>query len=243
MTTLTTYLLIATASFAGCTRENNDCPSGTESFLVPNPIATERMCRRTDGQIHGPVVEIDKQGRERRIGQIVNGQKHGRWVSFSNSPIKSISEYRDGALESIEMFDRDGTSFLRSSWTGGLAHGSWRYSSGRARVERTFRDGRRSGSWRKFGSDGELVERRQYDDGGVLVTSNGQPVMRPRETIDVGDGTVLTFERCLVQRVDDQANRCLDLFEAVQRCDSPDCEARAVAEYRKPATSVDPMRL
>lgn len=243
MNKLTTYFAIAAALVAGCAGQNNECPSGTEALLVPNPIATERMCRRKDGQIHGPVVEIDKQGRESRIGQIVNGKKHGRWVSFSNSPIKTISEYRDGELERMEMFDRDGTSFLRSSWMGGLAHGSWRYSNGRARVERTFRDGQRSGSWRKFGSDGELVESRQYDDQGVLVTSNGQPVMPPRETIDVGDGLVLAFERCLLQRVGDQENRCLDLFEAVQRCDSPECESRALADYGKPATSIDPMRL
>ena len=241
-------LVLACAISAGCAKQEQplSCPSGTQAFVVPKRTTNERFCRRTDGQLHGPVVEIDQQGRERKVGQIIDGKKQGRWVSFASSPMKTKSVYRDDQLERFTMFDDPGLVVRHRSWSAGVPHGLWSDANTTGqRVERSFRNGLRTGLWRRFEASGQLIESRMYDHRGLLIARNSRPLAPPPARIELADGATLVLEACLIQKVGELANPCLAAFEAVQVCagttEPQRCERDAIATYVPDASHDDPM--
>ncbi len=217
----------------------NACPQGTEPHLISFRGMQERSCRRPDGTLDGPLVDIDATGRERRRGQLTNGKKQGRWVIWLGDVLIGERHYRDGLLDGpFTLFAPDGQPVIQSYYTADVMDGRQviRTEAGAPASERFFQRGRRTGTWRRF-RDGEMVETRTYSAPDVLHEVDGRVLPVAPDRIQLPDGTVVLRLAC------EQAppelsghSSCLNLFEAYQRCaiDANEhvCQMHAVEDYR-----------
>lgn len=104
-----------------------------------------RMCLLADGRTaHGPIVEIDKDGKEHLVGRVVRGKREGRFVEPGLGGITSETTYRDGLV--------DGTFTLKRA-------------NGTLIGEQAFVRGQRHGARREWSDKGALVAVELYDRG------------------------------------------------------------------------------
>lgn len=235
------WLALAAAGICACGSSSSDeCPSGTKPSVFELARTRTRECVRADGTRHGPAVEIDEHGRERRVGQWVDGEKVGVWRLYSKDVVISEATYVDGDLRLMVAFQADGRPLIRANYLDGVAHGAWaRWNKDGLLIEREYTKGRRSGTWRRHGSEPET---KVYDPTGTLVSVNGKPVPPPEAQIRLPDGTVLERAGCGLAAVEAYAvEPCHDLFEAFQIClldADPSglgaCHERAFVDYRRP---------
>jgi hypothetical protein len=234
--------LVALLVVGACGGPNSDeCPSGTSPSIVEFGRTRIRECRRPDGSPHGPVIETNERGQQRRIGQWNNGKKAGVWRAYVGDKTFSEATYVDGDLRTAVTFQEGGQPLTRAEYREGVAHGKQtRWNEKGLVVEREFTEGRRSGTWRRYLP---TPETRVYDQRGVLQSVDGTPVPPPRAEIQLPDGKSLTRDGCGVASITaHSSDACHDLFEAFQLCESEidparvtSCHERAFAEYRRPA--------
>ncbi len=80
------------------------------------------------------------------VGNIVNGKKEGKWVSFYHSTGKKMFEYN---------FKNGKVDGLNTQW----------YENGQKELERTFKDGKRDGTCREYYEDGQKMYEGTYKNG------------------------------------------------------------------------------
>jgi hypothetical protein len=210
------WILLAAAG--GCGGGTGDeCPSGTEPSVLELARTKTRECVRSDGTRHGPVVEIDERGKQRRVGQWVDGKKVGVWRIFAKDTVLNEATYVDDDLRSMVALQEDGRPLVRAEYLGGFAHGPWtRWNRDGLVVERFYASGVRTGTWRRHGV---AAETKTYDQEGTLASVNGTAVPPPATQIQLPDGTFVARAGCGLARVDAYTvEPCHDLFEAFQRC-------------------------
>jgi hypothetical protein len=223
----------------GCAQPiDNKCPVGTRPIVdTDDSIPRRRFCERPDGTKHGPEVLVDRNERERRVGQWVDGKKHGRWLEgLLGDHVAGERVYVHGDVVRSTLRSLDGVVIV-SEWKDGLAHG--RYTKWNENGDKTFEGfyarGRRSSTWRWFG---QRRESRTYDDGGFLRAIDGKPVQPPPDRIEVAAGITVEYASCGLVRIGPApSSSCLDLFEAFQLCasrevDASKCREQAISIYR-----------
>ena len=230
-------LLFATTLY-GCDRaDSNACPFGT-SAVRPREHGFRRLCVLPDGRFHGPVLETDKHGVERRVEEYVDGELEGRSVTLdSEGRLMGERHYRRGLLDGRQVMRIDGTPFSDCYWRAGVLHGPCMDVRGDFRHERYFNNGQRAGTWRRLDLKGQVVETRVYRDNGILTSVNGRAVPAPAEWIALVGGTGFSRSGCEVAK-NGTDSPCLDLFETHQQCAfDPSwyehCRAAATDSYLK----------
>jgi antitoxin component YwqK of YwqJK toxin-antitoxin module len=94
--------------------------------------------------------------RLKRVGQWSDGKKVGVWRMYAKDTVLNEATYVDGELQTMVAFQPDGRPLVRASYRKGLAHGEWtRWNKDGLVVERFYEDGRRSGTWRRHGTEPE----------------------------------------------------------------------------------------
>jgi len=221
-------LVLATIALASCTDESIECPPGTMPIWV-DARETELACRRPNGELDGPVFVI-VDGGARQVGQWRDNKQFGVWEyrHYDGAP-SAIVSYRDGIADGPSTFyTRDGHVMLRARWVAGFADGIVRYTTREQTVQRQFSFGRRSGIWEL--PDGRLS--RTYAFDGTLLVYDGRAVPPPPQQIRLPDGRWLARSECNLATWDTGfASPCLDLFEALQYCETAVCRDIVMTGY------------
>jgi hypothetical protein len=240
----TDLIVVAIGALMACGGSPTSCPEGTkETFNDGRDGTRRRLCVLEDGvTVHGPVVDITKDGRERFVGRSVRGKREGKWIQ--SDPLVGSTEavYKDGKLDGrLVIRDLDGKKIGEQEFRMGQRHGmntTWN-ADGTVTRQEHYEDGLPARTW-EVRMKGD-VETRTYGSDGVLLSINGRAVPAPPGRLELPDGNALERTEC-VRRARafrwEELRRspespCLDVFEQVQLCSDDACRRRAIEELMK----------
>lgn len=197
------WLGLALALAMGCAREPRvslTCPRGA----TPRHAGPEHWCETPRGVRHGPVWTLHPDGSLASHGVAKRGHMQGLFQQWRRDGTRSsAAELRDGALSgSFRMWDARGALLFegrhdahgemdgtwRRWWPNGRLRTQWQMRSGRhhgptrgwhedgsPRLEGHHTEGRRTGRWTTWASDGTLERTCLYDDAGRLLEGDCPP--------------------------------------------------------------------
>ena len=122
----------------------------------------------TGGELHGPYIEWDAQGRKRSEIEYQHGKKHGRSVGWQeDGKTSGISFFEDDLLDGPSAtWYRNGARQAVETYRGGKIEGAWfHYRENGLHDERgAYHEGKKNGLWIAWWEDGTKKSEQEFRD-------------------------------------------------------------------------------
>ena len=104
-------------------------------------------------------------GEEVKMGKVIYGKKHGRWIEWHPNERKLDENYKHGLLDGTStLFYKNGQREWRYTFNKNILDGiytKW-YRNGKRAVEGVFENGHPSGVWVWRNKLGEITKKKKY---------------------------------------------------------------------------------
>ncbi|MFN8391649.1 MAG: hypothetical protein U0136_15275 [Bdellovibrionota bacterium] len=149
------------------------CPEGSVPVGAPPPKGNLFWCSAKTtlgtGEKNGPYLKWDNDGNKRFEAYYVNGQPHGRMISyFADEREEELKEFSNGVLNGKWIqWNREGDKVAEGVFVNGKKNGKFSYwdRHGALTSEGTYKNNLEFGVWTTFYPDGEIQTRITYRDG------------------------------------------------------------------------------
>ncbi len=114
-------------------------------------------------------VKEDDRGKSEARGDLLNGEKHGAWVTYhkKNGLLETITNYHQGVKHGLFMrADDKGQIKERCFYENGMIQGKrYKYNRSRVAEDADYIDGKLNGTRKTFYDNGKLQEEGTFKDG------------------------------------------------------------------------------
>ncbi len=132
----------------------------------------------SEGKLDGVSTHFFPQGNIHAEYTYANGEKNGKYVSYSNVNGKSVKsyqgEFKDGEMDGeFTYYDKNGHRTTVSHYKQSKQHGtflSYKYYEGKELkvVEGQYVEGSKDGEWRYYNESGEKIITETYENGNLV---------------------------------------------------------------------------
>ena len=154
----------------------NQIPSGEWKWFYKNG-GLKRIEYYRKGKLEGSQIEYDNIGNEITNGEFYNGLKEGAWF-YHLGDFKETGEFTMGyKTNRWNYFYKSGKLAFIGDFDEGQPKGQhvYYYENGVKKLKGKYLAGEKNGTWKKYNSEGELIEYLKYNRGELLKI-NGQKI-------------------------------------------------------------------
>ena len=129
-----------------------------------SPLTIENY---VDGDLDGPYVEYDEEGKELSKGEYIVGEKDGAWV-YRYGEMLEKGSYDDGRQNGTwRVSYPSGKTASEFNYDAGVIHGKFTiyWENGRTKLSGKYNAGEPEGVWQKYDEEGNLFLTTSYKDG------------------------------------------------------------------------------
>ncbi len=167
------YLIISISTFVLACNSGNNTQTATATPISVGDYETVTYPGESD---LAKATKKDAQGKILEEGDLLNGQKHGTWVTYQanlDNTITEIASYKNGIEHGVKIFMKNGKPTEKIYYANGLIHGIREQyaTTNKVTLRANYVQGKLNGESKKFYNDGKLLEESTYKNGLLDGTS------------------------------------------------------------------------